>query len=165
MNRKIKFCYRKIITASAVKAWERLVFEDSYAEFKIQAQRFNTGGKYTAFSDIIANDPNAEQLHFLVSSSVIPYIRHLEEKIPDVLNTLGRHFLLFKKYRFEIINSDSKDPSKHTVAINFFSEPVTWIDTIGNTLVIAVNNEPVNGGWLTDTLILQPLLSIYSVQQ
>jgi hypothetical protein len=165
MNRKIKFCYRKIINAAVVKAWERLVFEDSYAELKIQAQRFNPGRKYTAFSDIIANDPAAEQLHFLVSGSVIPYIRHLNEKIPDVYNTLGRQFLSFKNFRFEIINSDIKDSSKHTVAINFFSEPVTWIDSIGNTLVVATNHEPVNEEWLTDTIILQPFVSIYSVQQ
>ncbi|NJO24941.1 MAG: hypothetical protein HC867_02845, partial [Bacteroidia bacterium] len=50
--------------------------------------------------------------------------------IPDIKNTLGRQFLSFKNFRFEIINSDITDKSRHNVAINFYSEPLIWHDTI-----------------------------------
>ena len=165
MNRTIKFCYRKIIDAASAKAWERLVHEDSYAEFKMQAQRFNEGSKYKTFGEIVQNNPSTEQLHFLVSNAIIPYINHLEEKVPDVLNVLGKHILPFKNFRFEIINSHLDDIAKHQVAINFYSEPVTWIDTVGDKMIISLDNTIENDEWLTETIALQPFLSIYSVKQ
>ncbi len=161
----IRFWYRKIIDASSLKAWERLVYEDSYIEFKMQAQRFNEGNKYNTFGEILQNNNAAEQLHFLTSGAIIPYIKHLDEKIPDVMNVLGKHFLPFKNFRFEIINSDIKDISKHSVAINFFSEPVTWHISLGDKMIISINDEPTNGEWLTETLALPPFLSIYSVKK
>ena len=164
MKRSIRFCYRKIIDTTATKAWERLVFEDSYAEFKMQAQRFNEQGKYTSFADILQNNTAAEQLHFLTSGAAVGYVKQFNGKIPDILNTLGRQFLLFKNFRFEIINSDIKDISKHTVAINFFSEPVLWVDSIGEIMVLSVNNVIENGELLSDTLVMPPFLSIYSIK-
>jgi hypothetical protein len=165
MIKNIRFCYRKIIEPGATKAWEKLVFEASYAEFKMQAQRFNDGGKYNDFSDMLLNVTGADQLHFLVSGAATGYIKQLNGKIPEVLNTLGKHFLPFNNFRFEIINSDIKDISKHKVAISFFSEPVTWLDSIGKTMLLSVNNIIENGELLTDTLMLQPFLSIYSIKQ
>ena len=165
MNKTIRFCYRKIIEPGANKAWGKLLFEATYTEFKMQAQRFNDGGKYNSFSDMLQNVTGADQLHFLVSSAATGYIKQLNGKIPDVLNTLGKHFLPFTNFRFEIINSDIKDISKHKVAIIFFSEPVTWLDSIGNTMLLSVNNIIENDEFLTDTLILQPFLSIYSIKQ
>lgn len=164
MNKVIRFCYRKIIDASSEKAWERLVHEDSFAEFKMQAQRFNEENKYNTFNEILQHNTAAEQLHFLSSAAIIPYLKYLDEKIPDVLNVLGKHFVPFKDFRFEIINSDMRDKSKHTVAINFYSEPVTWIDTVGDKMIISINNETEAGEWLTEILSLQPFLSIYSVK-
>lgn len=165
MNRTIRFCYRKIIDATSVKAWERLVYEDSYTEFKMQAQRFNEENKYHTFGEIVQHNPSAEQLHFLVSGAVVPYIQHLEEKVPDVLNVLGKHFLAFKNFRFEIINSHMDDHTKHRVAINFYSEPVVWIDTVGDKMIISTNNEATGEEWLTETMVLSPFLSVCSVKQ
>jgi hypothetical protein len=164
MNRTIKFCYRNIIDAASAKVWERLVYEDSYAEFKMQAQRFNEENRYKTFGEIVQNNPSAEQLHFLVSNAIVPYIKYLEEKVPDVLNVLGKHFLPFKNFRFEIINSHLDDITKHQVAINFYSEPVTWIDTVGDKMIISLDNTIENNEWLTETISLQPFLSIYSVK-
>ena len=165
MSKIIRLCYRKIIDSSAPKAWEQLVFEDSYTEFKMQAQRFNEGNRHNSFADILINNPAAEQLHFLVSSTAIAYLKQLNGKIPDVLNTLGKQFLPFNDFRFEIINSDMKDISKHTVAINFFSEPITWVDSIGERMIVSLRDSAENGELLTETLVLQPFVSIYSVQQ
>jgi hypothetical protein len=164
MNKTICFCYRKIIDATATKAWERLVHEDSYAEFKMQAQRFNEGNKYNSFAEILQHNAAAEKLHFLTSAAANGYVNQLNGKIPDVLNTLGKHFLPFKNYRFEIINSDIKEAAKHTVAVNFFSEPVVWIDTVGAAMIVAVNNAAENSELLTDTFIMPPFVSIYSIK-
>jgi hypothetical protein len=164
MNKTIRLCYRKIIDNNSPKMWEKMAFEDSFREFKMQAQRFNPGNRYNSFSDILLNNSAAEQLHFLVSGAVVGYVEQLNEKIPDVINTLGKHFLPFKQFRFEIINSDLKDITKHKIAINFFSEPVTWVDTIGDTLVVAVNNVYENDELLTDTVTMVPFLSIYSIK-
>jgi hypothetical protein len=165
MNQTIRFCYRKIIDATSAKAWERLVHEDSYTEFKMQAQRFNQENKYHTFGEIVQHNPSAEQLHFLVSGAVVPYIQHLEEKVPDVLNVLGKHFLVFKNFRFEIINSHMDDHTKHRVAINFYSEPLVWIDTVGDKMIVSTNNEATGGEWPTETMVLSPFLSICSVKQ
>ena len=159
----IRFCYRKIIDINASKAWERLVFEDSYTEFKMQEQRFNTSG-VNSFSEMLQHNAAAEQLHFLVSGAALGYVQQLNGKIPGVLNTLGRQFLPFVNFRFEIIQSDITDVSKHKVAINFFSEPVQWIDTIGGTLLLNINQEKENNELLTHMLVMQPYLSICSIQ-
>ncbi|MDT9071350.1 hypothetical protein, partial [Escherichia coli] len=84
----------------------------------------NQDKKYFSFSDIITHVPAAEKLHFLVSAAVIGYLQQLQGRVPDLVNNLGRLFLPFKNFRFEIINSDIKDRSKHQVAINFFTEPL-----------------------------------------
>ena len=164
MNSVIQFCYRKIIDANAIKAWERLVIEDTYTEFKMQSQRFNMAA-VNSFSEMLQKNPAAEQLHFLVSAAAVPYIKYLDGKIPDVQDSLGRTFLSFKNFRFEIIQSDVKDIAKHSVAINFFSEPVYWIASIGDHMLININQQTENELLLTHTLSLSPFLSICSFQQ
>jgi hypothetical protein len=165
MEKTIRFCYRKIIDATASKAWERLVHEDSFTEFKMQAQRFNEANKYSSFAEILQHNASAEQLHFLTGAAATAYVKQLNGKIPDVLNTLSKHFLPFKNFRFEIINSDIKDAGKHMVAINFYSEPVIWIDTVGSNMIVAVSNTIENGELLTETFALPPFVSIYSIKQ
>jgi hypothetical protein len=161
----IRLCYRKVIDASSQKTWEKLVFESTYKEFLMQAQFYNQEKKYTSFSELLQHVPGAEKLHFLVSASIVGYLQQLGGKVPDVLNNLGKHFLDFKNYRFEIINSDIKNKTSHQVAINFFSEPLTWHDTIQNYLLVSpVNAEKSDDGVLTDMMQLQPFLSIYSLK-
>mgnify|MGYP003526142350 CR=1 FL=1 len=164
MGSIIQFCYRKIIDVNSSKAWERLVFEDSYTEFKMQCQRFNEAG-VNSFSEMLQKNDMAMQLHFLVSAAAVPYVKYLDGKIPDVQDALGRTFLPFLTFRFEIIQSDIKDNSKHSVAINFFSEPVNWMASIGNSMLLNIDNQKDNEALLTHTLALTPFLSICSFQQ
>ena len=63
-----------------------------------------------------------------------------------------------------MINSDIKNKAGHQVAINFFSEPLIWHDTIENYLLVSpANAEKNDDGVLTDIMLLQPFLSIYSI--
>jgi hypothetical protein len=164
-NKIIRICYRKIIDVSSQKPWDKLVFESTYKEFLMQSQFYNQEKKFETFSEMLIHVPAAENLHFLVSASVIGYLQQLGGKIPDIQNKLGRHFLDFKNYRFEIINSGIKNKDNHQVAINFFSEPFTWHDTIGNYLLLSpLHSESNENGVLTDLVQLQPFCSIYSLK-
>lgn len=165
-NRIIRFCYRKIIDASSQQAWDKMVFDSSYNEFLMQVQFYNQQKKYNSFGEIILQEPSAEKLHFLVSTSVTGYLQQLKGTIPGILNSLGRHFLQFKEYKFEIINSDIKQKQAHQIAINFFSEPMKWIDTVGDYLLVAeMPPQQTADGELTHLLQLKPFLSIYSVKE
>ena len=165
-KRVIHFCYRKVIDASSKKTWDKYVFESTYTEFLMQAQFYNQEKKYTTFSELQVNVPNADKLHFLVSAAIVGYLQQLGERIPDILNNLGKHFLSFKNYRFEIINSDIKSKTSHQVAINFFSEPMIWHDTIDSYLLVSpLAGEKSDDGILTHLVQLQPFLSIYSIKE
>ncbi|MEI6946962.1 hypothetical protein V9K67_07140 [Paraflavisolibacter sp. H34] len=159
----IRLCYRKVIDAAAKTAWEKYVFEDTYTEFRLQAQYFNQEKKYTSFSELVSQVPGADKLHFLVSAAVTGYLRQLNGMVPGVLNVLGRQFLPFRNFRFEIINSDLRDKSKHQVAINFYSEPLVWHDTINDQLLVSIPDKKEDGETLTELFSLQPFLSIYSL--
>jgi hypothetical protein len=166
MTKKIiRLCYRKIIDASSQTNWDKYVFESTYTEFQLQAQFYNQEKKYTSFSELLLNIKGAEKLHFLVSAAVTGYLQQLGDKVPDITNNLGKHFLTFKNYQFEIINSDIKNKSNHQVAINFFSEPLIWHDSINNYLLVSpADKEKNDDETLTDLVVLQPFLSIYSLK-
>ena len=165
-KRIIRICCRKVIDASSPKAWDKLVFESSYKEFLMQSQFYNQGKKFLTFAELLINVPAAEKLHFLVSSSVTGYVQQLNGMVPGVLDKLGRHFLKFKNFRFEIINSDIKNSSAHMIAINFFSDPLLWHDTIDNCLLVsAADAEKTEDGLLTHLMELQPFISIYSLKE
>jgi hypothetical protein len=163
----IRICYRKLIDANAVTAWDKLVFDDSYADFLMQAQYFNREKKYTSFGGLVNNVPGAEKLHSLVSASITGYLKQLNGKIPDIVNNQGKVFLPFKNYMFEIINSDTVNRGRHQVAIHFYTEPLVWHSTIGNLLLVSAcgAGENTNGEILTDMFALQPFVSIYSISE
>ena len=166
-NKIIRLCYRKIIDASSQKQWDKLVFEDSFTELLMQFQLYNQQGKYHTFADLINNVSAAEKLHFLVGTAITNYVKQLNEKVPDITNNNGKTFLSFKQFRFEIINSDVKNKSKHQVAVNFYTEPLVWHATVANQLIVAEYKQTENNieEVLTEQFSLQPFLSIYSIKK
>ena len=161
----IRLVYRKVIDHSSENIWDRQVFENSYREFLMQSQLYNQEKKFTKFGDLILNIPGAEQLHFLISNAIIGHLRQLNGIIPDVSDNLGKQFLPFNNFKFEILNSDIKIKAEHTIAINFFSEPMYWHDTIGNYMLLSrVDGAIIPDGRLTNLYALQPLVSIYSIK-
>lgn len=165
----IRLCYRKIIDASSQKRWDTYVFNDTYQEFFMQAQYYNQHGKYSTFQELLDNVPHADRLHHLTSSAAIGYIRQLNQLIPDIANQAGKLCLPFSQFTFEIIQSHVQHKQEHRVAISFYSEPLTWIDTVANTLLIAYGEQlgSLHEGKTIDTdmIMLQPYLSISSFQQ
>ncbi|QNH63656.1 hypothetical protein [Hymenobacter sediminicola] len=164
MNRIITLCYRKIIDTASTKPWDKLVFEDTYAEFRMQAQYFNQQGQYRTFGQLLQHAPGAEKLHFLVSAAVRGYLPQLQGLVPDVTDNLGRHFLKFSRFQFEIINSDLADKFRHQVAINFYSDPLVWHETIGTHLLVSEQALTAAGQEVPTHLVqLQPFLSIHAL--
>ncbi|MFT3751259.1 MAG: hypothetical protein QM768_23310 [Agriterribacter sp.] len=161
-TRVITLCYRKIIDVHSKKEWEKLVFEDTYREFKMQAQFFNQEKKYKTFAELIFNIPAAEKLHFLVSAAAVNYINQFKNKIPDLVNNIGKTFLHFERFYFEIINSDIRDRALHSVAINFYSTELIWYDTIGEYLLIS--DWPVQVTAHTQLFRIPQFVNIHSLQ-
>lgn len=156
-------CYRKIIDAASVRPWDKLVFEDTYAELRLQAQLYNPERRFRTYAELLQHAPGAGQLPFLVSGAARGYLPQLQGLVPDVVDNLGRHFLKFSRFQFEIINSDLLDRSRHQVAITFYSDPLTWHATISNLLLVS-DAAAAGEELLTHLVALQPFLSIYSVQ-
>ncbi|RRB02881.1 hypothetical protein [Larkinella rosea] len=160
----IKLGYRKIIDASTHNAWDQFVFNDTHLEFYMQAQRLDPAGKFPTFRLLKEHVAGADQLHYLTSTAAIGYIRQLNDLIPDVANRFGKRCLPFQQFRFEIIDSHIQDKSQHKISIWFYSDPVTWIDTVENNLLIACGDKtaelPTGDELQTDLIPLSPFLSI-----
>ncbi|HEY9007211.1 MAG TPA: hypothetical protein VIM75_13820 [Ohtaekwangia sp.] len=167
MKGLIRICYTKIIDATSGGTWEKLLFEDTYREFFMQAQFFDQQKQYHTFREILEHNAKADQLHYL-STAAIGYLRQLNGRIPDIMNASGKLCLLFRNFRFEIVHSHVKEKGHHKVAIHFFSEPLTWFDTIGNQVLFAEGDqrEACNNGTMieTDMLAMGPNLRISSFQ-
>lgn len=165
----IKLSYRKIIDAASTGMWDKHVFADTHREFYMQAQFFDQQNKYSTFREIVENIPKADQMHYLVSTAAVGYIRQLNERIPDVINPFGKLVIPFKNFRFEIIQSHRKNKEHHKVAIYFYSDTLTWIDSLDHHLLVAIGDkfDALNKGHEveTETVLLKPGLTICSYQK
>ena len=164
----IRFCFRKVIDASSRQPWDKVVFDETYQEFFMQAQSYNPENKYQTFAELLANVPNADQLHYLTSRVALGYLRQLNQTIPEVVNAFGNLCLPFTQFKFELLASHVQQKEAHKIAIFFYSDPLTWLDTVGNQLLVAYGDQRATlqeGNEVsTDLIMLQPNLSIWSYQ-
>lgn len=166
IKRTIRLCYRKIIDAGSASGWERHLFNSCYAEYRLQSQLYNAEKKYTSFAQLQEQVKGAEQLHFLVSAAATGYLQQLKGTVPDITNHLGCTFLTFSQYRFEIIQAEHTDEKQFSIALNFYSDSMQWLDTVAQYLLLSHNeNAPDQDGMLTHLLQVSPFLSIYSVRE
>lgn len=162
----VKLVYSKIIDAGSAGAWDKNVFEDTHREFFMQAQQFDQQGRFQTFQEILANIPKAENINYLVSTAAAGYLKQLNGKFPDVLNTLGKTCVPFRNFRFEIIQSHRSNKALHKVAIHLYSEPLAWIDTIYRLFIFGTDSGSENllheGETETHSIILLPNVGICS---
>ncbi|GAB2840176.1 hypothetical protein [Ferruginibacter profundus] len=162
----IKFGLKKIIEAPAVSLWEKLVFDATWMEYRMQAANYNQQSKATLFTAIARENSNAEKLHGAVSTAAIGYIRQLQDVIPGLVNAHGKNMIPFKNFKFNIIQSDMVDSALHKVEIIFISEPLTLIDVYTNRYLIAVGDklQQLQEGKEVETELITQVeqLSIYS---
>ena len=168
MKGLIRLSYRKLIDASSRKPWDQTVFEETFQEFFMQAQLYNQARNYQTFQELLDHVPAADQLHYLTSRVAMSYLKQLNQTIPDVLNASGIMSLPFSQFKFEILSAHLENKDSYRIAITFYSEPLTWLDTLGNQLLIAYGDHrlAVQAGdeVATDLIALQPNVSIWSFQ-
>lgn len=168
MKGLIRLSYCKRIDARTAGDWERAVFEDTYQEFYMQAQTFNPDNRYQTLAELLANVPGSDKLHYLSSRAASGYLRQLNQLVPDVVNVQGKRCLPFTQFTFELLASHVTERDEHQIMITFYSDPITWIDTVGGALLVAYGNhgEAVWSGEevATDLISLQPNLNIWSYQ-
>ena len=163
-NRLITLGYRKLIDASATRPWDKLVFTATYREFCLQAQYFNQEKRYRSLAELFQHEPGATQLPFLTSAAVRGYMQQLNGQVPDVVDNLGRYFLRFTQFQFELLASDVLDQTRHQVAITFYSEPLVWHDTVGPYLLVSDPTAAATAGETPTRLFqIQPYLAIHSL--
>ncbi len=168
MKGLIRLAYYKLIDASSQKPWDKLVFEETYLEFFMHAQLYNSDHKYQTFQELLDNVPKADQLHYLTSRVAMGYLKQLNNIIPDIVNAFGSVCLPFNQFKFEVLASHVQRKEAHRVAIYFYSDPLTWIDTVDGQLLIAYGDQrtalQTGQEVTTDLVALQPFLSMWTYQ-
>lgn len=168
MKGLIRLCYQKRIDAASSKPWDKAVFDDTHQEFYMQAQQYDPARQYPTFRELLANVPNAEQLHYLTSRVAVGYLRQLDQIMPDMVNAFGKPCLPFTNFNFEILASHVTQKEAHQIAIYFYSDPLTWFDTVADQLLLAVGDKRAD--WQagndisTELITLPPGSSIWSFQ-
>lgn len=144
-TKKIRLAYRIIIDAHSNFTWDRFVFEDTYKEYLMQSQLFNSKeNPKTTFRELLVENEKANQLHFLVGMAAKGYVTQLKglfHRVPDVL---GKDFFPFVNYELDIINTDSTDISKHKIGITFYSPVLVLLDIINNCYLVSSEIEKSN---------------------
>ena len=159
----IQLAYKRVIDASATGNFEQKVFKATYEEFLIKSKAYNPGNKIKTFSALKAHDGGANSLHYKISLATGHYIDTLTHKIPSLTDNIDNP-VLFDVARFELLESDIFDMSKHKIAIEFITQPLTLCSTMGEYMLLAYG--PINTIEPAQTFVLkmQPDLSILNYQ-
>lgn len=159
----IKLSYRQVIDHHSTGGFEKKVFDDSYSELQLQAQRYNKDNQFTSFHAIVGNDPKANSLHYKVGFAVGLYVQELNRQIPGLWDTQQSIAIPFSEHQLEVIASDLADKSQHVVAITYTTEAITYIGTAGEYLILSFEDpgKVPPGTWINTFLLpLQPELTI-----
>lgn len=157
---KIRLAYRVVIESTATAAWDRYIFEDTYREYLMQQQLFNNAqSPKNTFRELLAENPKAEQLHFLTGMAANSYIEQLKGSFYRFTDVLGSTFFPFTGYRLDIINTDITDSSRHKVGITLYSPLLTYMGIVNNCYLVSQDAEQ-KAGYETIMFETRPQLAI-----
>jgi hypothetical protein len=162
---KIRLAYRIVIDNSSSFTWDKYVWEDTFKEYLMQNQQFNSKeNPKNTFRELLSENEKAVQLHYLVGIAANGYIEQLKGNFHRVTDVLGNNYLPFVNYQLDIINTDISDMEKHKIGITFYSPVLALIDIIEGNYLVSKNCEILNG---LETLMfpIQPQLSICYYQK
>jgi hypothetical protein len=143
---KIRLAYRIVIDSSSAFLWDKYVWEDTFKEYLMQNQQFNSKeNPKNTFRELLTENEKAVQLHYLVGIAANGYVEQLKGNFHRVTDVLGNNYFPFSNYQLDIINTDSTDISKHKIGITFYSPLLTLIDIIEGSYLISKNTEDLNG--------------------
>lgn len=155
----IKLNYKQVIDTSAESDFGKSVLHASYQEFLLKSQTYNQQGLYTTFGQMKDADGRANSLHYKLSFAVGHFIQLLKGRIPGPGDNLGNS-LLFETPKFELIDSDITDFSKHKVAIHYMTGDLTLLNSFGEYMVLAQGLVPELTDSETFTIKMQDGLSV-----
>jgi hypothetical protein len=162
---KIKLAYRIIIDSSSTFLWDKYVFEDTFKEYQMQSQQFNSDeNPKNTFRELLAENEKAEQLHFLTGIAASGYVSQLKGNFHRVSDLLGNNYFPFINYQLDILNTDTTDISKHRIGITFYSPLLTYFGIIEGNYLVSKNIENANE-YETLMFPLQKHLSICYIQK
>lgn len=160
---KVQFAFRLLIDAETTSVWEKYVLEATYKEYYLQEQLFqDPNNKVSSFLELKRLNPKAEQLHYLVGMSVIPYIEQLNGNLYQIKDNLNKTHLKFINFEVDIINSSNLNFKEHKVGVTFYTKEYYYFGQINNCYLIA---ETVESSELVQTIMIpnRPLFSIASI--
>lgn len=156
--------YRIVIDHSSSLLWDRYVFEDTYREYLMQQQLYNSKeNQKRTFRELLAENDKAEKLHYLVGIAANSYVRQLKGQLHRVPDVLGSQFFPFTNYQLDIVNTDIMDVTKHKIGITFYSPLLRLVDTVNNSYLVSKDTEN-ESGIETLTFAFQPNLAICYVE-
>jgi hypothetical protein len=162
---KIKLAYRVIIDSSSTIIWDKYVFEDTFKEYQMQSQQFNSADNpKNTFRELLSENEKAAQLHFLVGIAADGYVKQLKGNFHRVSDVLGNQYFPFINYQLDIVNTDITDQSKHKIGITFYSPLLTYFGIIEGNYVVSKNTENTNE-YETIMFLVQPHLSVCYIQK
>lgn len=142
---KIRLAYRLVIDNSSTFVWDKYVFEDSFQEYLLQHQQFNSKeNPKNTFRELLSENEKASQLHYLVGISANNYVEQLKGNLYRITDILGNNYFPFTNYRFDIINTDSTDITKHKIGITFYSPLLTYLGMVDNHFLLSKNTDDSN---------------------
>lgn len=162
---KIRLAYRVIIDSSSTIIWDKYVFEDTFKEYKMQSQQFNSAeNPKNTFRELLSENEKASQLHFLVGIAADGYIQQLKGNFYRISDVLGNQYFPFVNYQLDIINTDVTDLSKHKIGITFYSPLLSYFGIIEGNYVVSKKTENTNE-YETIMFPVQEHLSICYIQK
>ncbi|MFB9109656.1 hypothetical protein [Flavobacterium gyeonganense] len=162
---KIRLAYRVIIDSSSTIIWDKYVFEDTFKEYKMQSQQFNSPeNPKNTFRELLTENEKASQLHFLVGIAADGYVEQLKGSFHRVSDVLGNQYFPFVNYQLDIVNSDFTDLSKHKIGITFYSPLLSYFGILEGNYIVSKNTENRNE-YETIMFPVQPHLSICYIQK
>lgn len=160
MKAKIKLAFRIVIDQNSEMAWDRYVFEDTYFEYKIQHQVFDEADKGVKnYWELLAKNPHAEKISFLLSSAVVNYVSQLKGEIKSLPDVLGNTFFPVESFKLDLISSNIEDPSKHKIGITFYTPELFLIDIIDNKYLLS-RSVYEKGGFETFMFAFHPQVAV-----
>lgn len=143
---KIRLAYRLVIDNTSTFTWDKYVFEDTFKEYLMQNQQFNTKeNPKKTFRELLSENEKAVQLHYLVGIAANSYVEQLKCHFHRVADVLGNNYFPFVNYQLDIINTDITDISKHKIGITFYSPLFTYLGVVEGNYLVSKTIDEVDG--------------------
>lgn len=142
---KIQLAYRFVIDKDSTFVWDKYVFEDTYQEYLLQHQQFNSKeNPFKTYRELLSENEKAEKLHYLVGIAAANYVQQLKGNLYRVTDILGNNYFPFINYRLDIINTDITDINKHKIGLTFYSPLLTYLGMVDKHFLLSKNTEDSN---------------------